>query len=63
LAAFEELKSLVQLVENIKDKGLIDKLAAVDIQYDRFDNIFKSTKYLEDITEDVIYAALSHAIR
>ncbi len=37
LAAFEELARHVQEVEKIKENGLIDKLAAANNQYDRFD--------------------------
>ena len=37
LATFEELLKLVQEVEIIKENGLIDRLAAVDSQYQRYD--------------------------
>ena len=53
----------MQNVEKIKENGLIDDLAIANSQYDRFEKLLLSCDYLENITEDVIYTALSGAIR
>ena len=63
LAAFEELLRHVEEVEKIKENGLIDDLSAANSLYDRFYQLLLSSEYLADITEDVIYGALSDTIR
>jgi diketogulonate reductase-like aldo/keto reductase len=63
LATFEELVEHVQNVEKIKENGLIDDLAIANSQYDHYEQLLLSCEYLGNITEDVIYAALSGAIR
>jgi hypothetical protein len=58
-----ELPGFMERAAKIKDDGLIDQLDEAKKQFSIYEEVFSSTEYLVDITEDVIYEALSDTIR
>jgi len=50
-------------VVTIKDIGLIDEVEVVMSEYDAFNKVLQDTKYLSEITDDILYECYGAAIR
>lgn len=62
-ASLIELSGFMERVMKMKADGLIDQLDLAQRQFTQFQEVLVSTEYLADITDDVIYEALSDTIR
>jgi hypothetical protein len=51
------------MVEDIKYKGLIEILDDANTHFDEYEQVLIRTSYLQNLTEDIIYQTLGHAIR
>jgi cobalamin biosynthesis Co2+ chelatase CbiK len=62
-ATLIELSGFTQRAAKMVAEGLIDELEEAKSQYNIFQEILSATEYLADITDDVIYEALSDTVR
>ena len=62
-ATLIELSGFTERAEKMIAEGLIAQLDEAKSQYSRFQGVLSATEYLADITDDVIYEALSDTIR
>ena len=57
MAANEELTYCNQRMQNVYKDGLILEVDQVHNKYERLSTLLQRTKYLSDISEDIIYQA------
>jgi hypothetical protein len=62
-ATLIELSGFTERAKKIIAEGLIDELEEAKSQFNIFQEVLSATEYLADITDDVIYEALSDTIR
>jgi hypothetical protein len=62
-ATLIELSGFTKKAKKIIADGLIDQLDEAKSQFTKFQEVLSATEYLVDITDDVIYEALSDTIR
>jgi DNA-binding ferritin-like protein (Dps family) len=62
-ATLIELSGFTERAKKMVAEGLIDELEEAKSQFSVFQEVLSATEYLADITDDVIYEALSDTIR
>jgi len=62
-ATLIELSGFTERAKKMLAEGLIDELEEAKSQFNIFQEVLSATEYLADITDDVIYEALSDTIR
>ena len=51
----DKLADIMIKVESINKDGLIDLIDGINSLYEDFERVIDNSKYLSDITEDIIY--------
>ena len=62
-ATLIELSEFMERLAKMIAEGLIDQLGVAKSQFSRFQEVLACSEYLADISDDVIYEALSDTIR
>ena len=62
-ATLTDLASFIERATKLIDDGLIEELDETKSKFSEFKEVLLNSEYLADITEEVIYDALSETIR